>query len=98
MVEIHTGMYADAKSTKKEKELTRVVSAVKTALDLELLVNAGHGLNYFNVSQIVSIQGIRGLYIGHSIISRSVFSGIEGAVREMKQMIKEAFDIHNFYS
>ncbi len=80
MVELHTGMYADAKSGKKEKELTRIVSAKKTALDLELLVNAGHGLNYFNVSPVASIQGIRGLYIGHSIISRAVFVGLERAV------------------
>ncbi|MDQ7787212.1 MAG: pyridoxine 5'-phosphate synthase [Thermodesulfovibrionales bacterium] len=90
MVEIHTGMYADAKSRNKEKELTRVVSAVKTALDLEFFVNAGHGLNYFNVSQVASIQGIRGLYIGHSIISRAVFIGMERAVREMNKLIKEA--------
>ncbi|MCG2722993.1 MAG: pyridoxine 5'-phosphate synthase [Thermodesulfovibrionales bacterium] len=87
MVELHTGIYADAKSTKKAKELTRVVSAVKMALGLELLVNAGHGLNYFNVSPVASIQGIRGLYIGHSIISRAVFIGLERAVREMKELI-----------
>ncbi|MDP1759359.1 MAG: pyridoxine 5'-phosphate synthase, partial [Thermodesulfovibrionales bacterium] len=46
--------------------------------------NAGHGLNYFNVKNIAAIEGLRGLYIGHSIISRAVLVGIERAVREMK--------------
>lgn len=90
MVEIHTGMYANAKGKRQEKELSRVIRAIQSGLDLSLLVNAGHGLNYFNVSRIASIHGLRGLYIGHSIISRSVFVGLERAVREMKDIIKEA--------
>ncbi|RPI34869.1 MAG: pyridoxine 5'-phosphate synthase, partial [Nitrospiraceae bacterium] len=51
-------------------------------------VNAGHGLNYYNVSGIAGIEGIRGLYIGHSIISRAVLVGLERAVREMKNLIE----------
>jgi pyridoxine 5-phosphate synthase len=90
MVEIHTGMYADARGQQKGKELARVVKAVKHALDAGLLVNAGHGLNYFNVSWIASIDGLRGLYIGHSIVSRAVFVGLERAVREMKKLITDA--------
>jgi pyridoxine 5-phosphate synthase len=90
MVEIHTGMYADAKGEKQKKELFRVTNAVNYALDISLVVNAGHGLNYFNVKNIASIPGIRGLYIGHSIISRAVLVGMEKAVREMKQLIKDA--------
>ncbi len=89
MVEIHTGMYANAKGQRQDKELTRIVSSVKKACDLGLLVNAGHGLNYFNVKKIASIPGIRGLYIGHSIISRAVLIGMERAVREMKDLIRE---------
>jgi pyridoxine 5-phosphate synthase len=88
MVEIHTGMYANAGGTKKEKELTRVVNSVRDAVDIGLLVNAGHGLNYDNVSRIASIQGLRGLYIGHSIVSRAVFVGLERAVREMKEILR----------
>lgn len=88
MVEIHTGMYANAKGKKQEQELIRVMDAIKCGLDIGLLVNAGHGLNYFNVSKVASIQGIRGLYIGHSIISRAVLIGMEKAVREMKNLIK----------
>src|SRR4030043_751645 len=65
MVEIHTGMYANAKGKRQEKELTRIINSVRHALDIGLMVNAGHGLNYFNVIKIASIQGIRGLYIGH---------------------------------
>ena len=87
MVEIHTGMYANARGPKKEKELTRVVNSVRDAVDIGLLVNAGHGLNYDNVSQIASIEGLRGLYIGHSIVSRAVLVGLERAVREMKELI-----------
>ncbi|MDI6889725.1 MAG: pyridoxine 5'-phosphate synthase [Thermodesulfovibrionales bacterium] len=90
MVEIHTGIYANAKGKEQEKELTRIINAVGHALDTGLAVNAGHGLNYFNVTKIASIQGIRGLYIGHSIVSKAVLVGMERAVREMKELIKEA--------
>ena len=88
MVEIHTGMYANTKGKEQEEELTRVLNAVRHALDAGLMVNAGHGLNYFNVIKIASIPGIRALYIGHSIVSRAVLVGMERAVREMKDMIK----------
>jgi pyridoxine 5-phosphate synthase len=87
MVEIHTGMYANAKGKKQKEELDRVIKAVKRALDIDLLVNAGHGLNYFNVSGVARIEGIRGLYIGHSIISRAIFVGMKKAVEEMKNLI-----------
>jgi pyridoxine 5-phosphate synthase len=87
MVEIHTGLYANAKGKKQEVELHRVMETVKTAGKTGLTVNAGHGLTYFNVNSIAAIEGIRGLYIGHSIISRAVLVGIERAVREMKELI-----------
>jgi pyridoxine 5-phosphate synthase len=90
MVEIHTGMYSDAMGSKKERELARVVTSVGQALQEGLLVNAGHGLNYFNVSNVSSIEGLRGLYIGHSIVSRAVLVGMERAVREMKELILKA--------
>lgn len=89
MVEIHTGMYADAKGKRQENELIRVINAIKHALDIDLSVNAGHGLNYFNVARIAAIPGIRGLYIGHSIVSRAVLVGMERAVREIKKLIQD---------
>lgn len=87
MVEMHTGLYANSKGKRQEKELIKVARAIKEALSLGLQVNAGHGLNYFNVKKIAAIEGLRGLYIGHSIISRAVLVGIERAVREMKELI-----------
>lgn len=87
MVEIHTGAYSNERALNREKELIRVIGAVRKAVDIGLKANAGHGLNYFNVSGIAAIQEIRGLYIGHSIISRAVLVGLESAVREMKELI-----------
>ena len=87
MVEIHTGAYANAQGNTRERELLRIQKAVLKAWEFGLVVNAGHGLNYQNVSRIVEIEGTRGLYIGHSIISRAVLVGIERAVREMKELI-----------
>lgn len=94
MVEIHTGAYANSKGKKQEEELMRIINAVKHARDCGLMVNAGHGLNYFNVSKVACIQGLRGLYIGHSIVSRAVLVGIEKAVREMKDLIEERLRIN----
>jgi pyridoxine 5-phosphate synthase len=90
MVEIHTGNFANAKGKKKSEELLKVRDAVKIALRNELRVNAGHGLNYFNVKAIAALEGVRGLYIGHSIVSRAVLVGMERAVREMKELIHAA--------
>lgn len=87
MVEIHTGLYANAKGKGQKNEFIRVEKSVQEALSLGLLANAGHGLNYVNVKKIAEIEGISGLYIGHSIISRAVLVGIERAVREMKEII-----------
>lgn len=87
MVEIHTGCYANEKGAKQLKELTRVVRAIEKSVELGLLANAGHGLNYTNVAAIAEIGGVRGLYIGHSIIARAVLVGMERAVREMKELI-----------
>ncbi len=84
MVEIHTGSYADAKNEKVvEKELKKIEKSVGVALDYELRVAAGHGLDYTNVEPIAWIEEIEELNIGHSIISRSVIMGVEQAVSEM---------------
>ena len=90
-IEIHTGAYAEALSvTEEDREFERVVEAVTTGNKLALKVNAGHGLHYENVERIASIDGITELNIGHSIISRAVFLGLAGAVKEMKNRIDKA--------
>lgn len=86
-VELHTGAYADAGYTAKRAiELKKLESASTHAASLGLKVDAGHGLTYKNVTPIASISEIAELNIGHSIISRSVFVGIQQAVREMKEL------------
>lgn len=91
VVEIHTGRYADAPSAdERGEELGRIELAVRQGLDLGLQVNAGHGLNYHNVQPIAALPGIAELNIGHAIVARAVFTGLQGAVREMKRLMREA--------
>ncbi|HKK16887.1 MAG TPA: pyridoxine 5'-phosphate synthase [Gammaproteobacteria bacterium] len=88
VIEIHTGHYTDAKTgTERKKELDRIIKAIKTAGDLGLVINAGHGLNYDNVQTIAALPEVHELNIGHAIIARAVFSGMAGAVSEMKQLM-----------
>lgn len=89
IIEIHTGRYANASETKqRERELRIISSAAEFALGLGLTINAGHGLNYENVSRVAAISGIEELNIGHSIMSRAVFAGIEDAVKDMIKLIQ----------
>jgi len=91
VIEIHTGHFADAPTpAQREIELAKVVTAVEHGLGLGLQVNAGHGLHFHNVQAIAAVPGIRELNIGHAIIARAVFSGLQPAVREMKQLMREA--------
>lgn len=91
VIEIHTGAYADAKNEdEKDKELRRIIKAVQFAHQAGLIVNAGHGLNYENVQAIARIPQINELNIGHGIIARAIFMGLEPAVREMKRLMTEA--------
>jgi pyridoxine 5-phosphate synthase len=88
-IEIHTGVYAHAyEKGEYQRELESIVKAVELGLKIGLGVNAGHGLNYKNVVEIARIDGIQTLNIGHSIISRAIFVGMEQAVREMLELIK----------
>jgi pyridoxine 5-phosphate synthase len=90
-IEIHTGLFADAPDWKSsEDELIRIENGVKLALKLGLGVNAGHGLNYANIKRITAIRGIDEFNIGHSIISRAVFAGLERAVRDMAELVRFA--------
>lgn len=90
-IEIHTGVYADAKTDNERTiELKRIIEAVEFAHQAGLIVNAGHGLNYQNVQGIAAIPQINELNIGHSIVARAIFIGLERAVREMKSLMLEA--------
>jgi len=90
MVEIHTGSYANVRGDDQERELVKVARSITHAAEIGLKANAGHGLNYHNVTGIAEIEGIRGLYIGHSIISRAMLVGMEKAVRDMKELVMMA--------
>ena len=90
-VELHTGRYCDARlASDRRRELSRIVDACKAAAKLGLQVAAGHGLNYVNVGPVAALPEIEELNIGHSIVSRAVLVGLERAVREMKELIRQA--------
>ena len=84
MVELHTGKLANAFSEKIEREeIENLQAAARCAFELNLQVNAGHGINYGNIALVHQIPHLTELNIGHSIISRAVVVGLETAVREM---------------
>lgn len=84
-IELHTGAYANAYYTpRRASELKRLTVGATLANDRGLVVNAGHGINYVNIPEVRTIPHLHELNIGHSIISRALFTGIEEAVREMK--------------
>ena len=90
VIELHTGHYADAEPPMRRRELERLQAAAEEAEALGLQVNAGHGLHYHNVADICRIPQFRELNIGHSIIARALFSGLEHAVRDMKAVMEQA--------
>ena len=87
-VEIHTGEYANASRSDRENALRAIRDAVTTAKKYGLHVHAGHGLTYHNIHPLVQIPEIEEFNIGHSIISRAIFVGIEQAVKEMVELLK----------
>lgn len=88
-IEMHTGAYAEAFGTDKEEvEFLKLKNAAELARSIGLKVNAGHGLNYENVKRMHEINGLVELNIGHSIISRAVFTGLAEAVSLMNDLIK----------
>ena len=88
-IEMHTGQYSLAFGTENEKaEFEKLSASARLAQELGLKVNAGHGLNYENVGRMHEIDGLYELNIGHSIISRAVFTGLAQAVRDMADLSK----------
>jgi pyridoxine 5-phosphate synthase len=86
-IEIHTGIYCNARVSTREYERAAIVNAASLAAKLGLEVHAGHGIDYENVLPIAQIPEIVELNIGHSIVARAVMVGIEQAVREMKELL-----------
>ena len=86
-IELHTGTYANSTFNNQFEQLQKIKEATYYASDLNLIVNAGHGLNYQNVGEIASITNMNELNIGHSIVARALAVGLEKSVREMKTLI-----------
>lgn len=91
VVELHTGRYADARTTEERAaELEQIRTTAAYAARKGLQVNAGHGLNYHNVQPVAAIAHVRELNIGHAIVAHAVMVGIARAVREMKRLMASA--------
>ena len=89
-VEIHTGRYAEARTElHRQQTLLQIMEAARLARDLGLRVGAGHGLNYRNVTHVAAIPEVEELNIGHSIVARAALVGMDRAVREMLDLIRE---------
>lgn len=89
-VELHTGAYANACfSSRRGPEFQRLRMGAVQAHELGLVVNAGHGINYVNIAEVRTLPHLHELNIGHSIVSRALFTGVDEAVREMKRRMNE---------
>lgn len=90
-IELHTGAYANAYyHPGRARELDILRQGAERAHRLGLIVNAGHGINYSNISEVLTLPHLHELNIGHSIISRALYLGVESAVREMKALLSAA--------
>jgi len=88
VIEIHTGAYANAADrSRRQAELERIAEAATLAQASGLVVNAGHGLHYENIFDVVALDLVREFNIGHAIVARAIFSGLGGAVTEMKRCL-----------
>ena len=85
---MHTGHYADTINEEQGKELINIQNIASYAYKQGLVVNAGHGLNYDNVSAIAKIKEINELNIGHAIVAEALFLGWEQAITKMKALIR----------
>jgi pyridoxine 5-phosphate synthase len=92
-IEIHTGHYADAKQIDaRNVELEKILKGIVLANDLGLKVNLGHGLNYRNILNFKDVPGIKEYSIGHAIMARAIYVGIDRAVRDMAELIRAFVD------
>jgi pyridoxine 5-phosphate synthase len=89
MVELHTGAYANATESSFSAELNKLRVAGLLAQDLGMLFNAGHGLTVRNLAPVALIPGLNEVNIGHDIIARAIFIGLDAAVKEIMLVLKE---------
>lgn len=94
-IELHTGAYANAyyETTARSREFRRLCQAAENAANAAITTNAGHGINYVNITEVVEIPHLHELNIGHSILCRSILCGIGEAVREMKARMRDGITI-----
>lgn len=85
VIELHTGTYASSEGEQQAQELERIKQAVTHAASIGLVVNAGHGLHYKNVTPVAEIEHMNELNIGHSIVAYALFVGLKTAVQEMRE-------------
>lgn len=91
-IEIHTGAYANAKTEKEHiEELSKISVVARMASEMGLIVTAGHGINYVNVLPLLTIKEVGEVSIGHSIMSRAIFTGLDRAVRDMVEILRIAY-------
>lgn len=92
-IEIHTGHYADAKEIKERNvEFEKIIKGIALARDIGLKVNLGHGLNYRNILNFKDVPGIQEYSIGHAIMARAIFVGLDRAVKDMNEIIRTFVD------
>lgn len=89
VVELHTGAYANAATDSKVIEINKLVSSSEKALELGLVVHAGHGLHYRNLGPVLDLPGLAELNIGHALMARALFAGLPTAVREMRVLLDQ---------
>ena len=88
VVELHTGAYSNAYfSPEREREFSRLKSGAELGHGCGLKINAGHGINYVNIAEVRTLPYLHEMNIGHSIVSRSLFTGVQEAVREMRRLM-----------
>ncbi len=88
-VEIHTGRYADSETERdRTVELKKIYDSVMLAKRVGLKIHAGHGLDYHNVKRVAAIKEIEEFAIGFAIVARSVYTGIEDAVKDMVRLVR----------
>jgi pyridoxine 5-phosphate synthase len=89
IIEIHTGKYSNTFVEKDQIiELSKIASLAQMATEMGLIVTAGHGLNYYNIFPFLNMKEIREVSIGHSIISRAVYTGLQKAVEDMVNILR----------